>query len=216
MNNVIKKVTSKVCTKCKTEKLLSEFNDHHSCRFGVNSVCKKCKGINGAIYNKLNKKKSSKYQKEYYKKNKDKKLKQQTIHRKNNKDLISAKEKKRYAVRIKNPKFRLDNNISRLINFALKGNKNRRHWEDLVGYTSADLRKRLEGLFKNGMNWENYGSAWHVDHIIPRSVFNYTKPEHEDFKKCWALNNLQPMLVKENLSKKDKLYKHFQPSLLIG
>jgi hypothetical protein len=31
------------------------------------------------------------------------------------------------------------------------------------------------------------------------------KPEHRDFKRCWALKNLQPMWEKENLEKQEWL-----------
>ena len=64
------------------------------------------------------------------------------------------------------------------------------------------------------MIWGNYGD-WHIDHKIPISAFNFTKPEHEDFKRCWALSNLQPLWAKDNISKNAKLEKHFQPSLAI-
>ena len=64
------------------------------------------------------------------------------------------------------------------------------------------------------MTWENYGK-WHLEHKIPISVHNFTRSGHEDFKRCWALKNLQPMWAIENFEKHDKLTKHFQPSLLI-
>jgi len=55
---------------------------------------------------------------------------------------------------------------------------------------------------------------WHIDHIIPVSAFNFTKPEHIDFNKCWALSNLQPLWAEENLSKHKKLKEAFQPSFM--
>jgi 5-methylcytosine-specific restriction endonuclease McrA len=64
------------------------------------------------------------------------------------------------------------------------------------------------------MSWDNC-NEWHIDHIIPKAAFNYEKPEDIDFKKCWALKNLQPLWAKENHEKKDKLLKPFQPSLQI-
>ena len=39
--------------------------------------------------------------------------------------------------------------------------------------------------------------------------------EHQDFKKCWSLSNLQPMWAQDNLSKGASLEKHFQPGLTI-
>jgi hypothetical protein len=66
------------------------------------------------------------------------------------------------------------------------------------------------------MSWENYGKyTWHIDHITPVAAFNYDNPECLDFKKCWALSNLQPLEAKKNHSKKDKIVSPFQPSLLL-
>lgn len=155
-------------------------------------------------------------------KNKDKIV----AYREANKEKINAKSRARYAVNKKEiiardkerrnsePKYKLNQNMSHAIRDALAGNKNGRHWETLVDFTLTDLKKHLEKQFKKGMAWENYGE-WHIDHKIPKSVFNYTKPEHEDFKKCWALKNLQPMWAVDNVKKGVFLFKHFQPSLKI-
>jgi len=53
-----------------------------------------------------------------------------------------------------------------------------------------------------------------LNHVV-EGVFNFTNPDHMDFKKCWALKNLQPMWAKDNIIKGAKLDKHFQPSLLL-
>jgi 5-methylcytosine-specific restriction endonuclease McrA len=47
------------------------------------------------------------------------------------------------------------------------------------------------------MTWENYGE-WRVDHIKPISSFNFTDINDDEFKKCWPLENLQPLCEKEN------------------
>lgn len=93
-------------------------------------------------------------------------------------------------------------------------NKKGLHWETLVPYTISELIKHLEKQFKPGMSWDNYGK-WHIDHKVPKSKFNFSKPEHSDFQRCWALSNLQPMWARENLLKGAKLTKPFQPSLKI-
>lgn len=87
---------------------------------------------------------------------------------------------------------------------ALKGNKGGRHWEDLVDYTADELKKHLEKQFTKGMNWKNYGQ-WHIDHIIPKIAFSYKCPEDPDFKRCWGLENLQPLWAKDNISKGSKI-----------
>jgi len=110
---------------------------------------------------------------------------------------------------------KLNHCMSSAVYNALSSNKNGRGWELLVGYTVIQLKKHLEKNFKHGMSWNNYGkNGWHIDHIIPQSAFNFEKPEDIDFKRCWALKNLQPMWAKENISKGDRLQKHFQPSLI--
>ncbi len=70
----------------------------------------------------------------------------------------------------------------------------------LLGYTKYELKDHLESQFTDGMSWDNM-SEWHIDHIRPVASFNYTTTECEDFKKCWALSNLQPLWAKDNMSK---------------
>ena len=136
-------------------------------------------------------------------------------YREKNPDKVSVCNKAWRKAKCKtDPKFRLCRNISNAIYIALRGNKSGRHWEDLVGYSLNQLRAHLGKQLKEGMTWENYG-LWHIDHRIPISVHNFTEIEHADFKRCFALKNLQPMWSEDNFKKHAKLDKHFQPSLLI-
>ena len=112
--------------------------------------------------------------------------------------LRDANTKYSYAQR------KMNRNISRLINHALDGTKAGRHWETLVGYTLGELMHTLEKEFRDGMTWDNHGALWHIDHIIPLARFKYDSPEDPEFKKAWALGNLQPLLVAENLKKHTK------------
>lgn len=116
-------------------------------------------------------------------------------------NLTDYMQKKRYN----NPIYRLNHNLSRAIRKSLKGNKNDKSWESLINYTQEDLRKHLESQFQEGMTWENYGK-WHIDHKIPISIFNITSAKCKGFKKCWALENLQPLWEKDNLEKGNKLF----------
>jgi hypothetical protein len=132
---------------------------------------------------------------------------------------VKHKEKeneKRRILRKTNLKVNLDNRISRAINHSLKGNKKGRHWEDLVGYTLDDLIAHLKETIPEGYTWEDFlNGDLHIDHIIPISVWNYAKPEHTDFKRCWGLYNLRLLPPIENWHKNNKLYKPFQPALRI-
>lgn len=86
---------------------------------------------------------------------------------------------------------------------ALHGAKHCRRWETLVGYTLAELMQTLEKEFRDGMSWENYGK-WHIDHIIPLAKFKFESYDNSEFKKAWALGNLQPLWADENIRKRDK------------
>ena len=111
-------------------------------------------------------------------------------------------------------KYSLDHRISESIRRSLKNNKAGRHWEDLVGYNLKDLIKRLEKTMPESYTWQDYlEGKLQIDHIVPISIFNYSKPEHPDFKRCWALENLRLLPAREKLIKKAKLEKPFQPAL---
>jgi hypothetical protein len=113
--------------------------------------------------------------------------------------------------RSKQPLQRLNNQISHYISISLKNGKGGHHWEDLVGYTLEDLIEHIEKQFQPGMTWENRGSVWHIDHIIPKSAFHYESYDDPDFRKCWALSNLQPLWKHDNLSKNKKLPWDWRP-----
>jgi len=75
----------------------------------------------------------------------------------------------------------------------------------LLGCTKEELIEHIESHFteENDYSWDNM-SEWHIDHIRPVASFNFTTTECEDFKKCWALNNLQPLWASDNMSKHNK------------
>ena len=73
-----------------------------------------------------------------------------------------------------------------------------------MDYTPNELIEHLERQFIDGINWENYGE-WDIDHIRPISSFIFKSSEDEEFKKCWSLENLQPMWGIDNIKKGNKL-----------
>ncbi len=104
----------------------------------------------------------------------------------------------------KNRDIMISISISSRIRKSIKHNKNGRHWEDIVGFTLEELKLHLEKQFKGSITWKNYGTYWHIDHRIPISMFNFNSYEDEEFKKCWALENLKPMIGVDNLRKHNK------------
>ena len=65
-----------------------------------------------------------------------------------------------------------------------------------LGYSANDLKKHLEGLFANGMSWENHGE-WHIDH--KKAVSKFSKGSKMSYVN--RLDNLQPLWAFDNLSK---------------
>ena len=200
------------------------------CRYGLRSKCKKCFQSETKIrkttpkYKQKHKEYGKKHYAEnraefaarwqvYYKANAEHLKKKGREYNKNNLPKLRILDQKRRE----DPKFRLSQNISGSIRQSLfrHNGKGGAPWESLVDFTKQDLVEHIEKLFEPGMTWDNYGE-WHLDHKIPKSVFNFTNPSHEDFKRCWSLSNLQPMWAKENLTKSAKLKKHFQPRLQMG
>jgi hypothetical protein len=148
-----------------------------------------------------------------YQTNRESEIARYVTYLKSHPDIYKAKVRRWTAARKANPILTLRHRIAVQIRFALGGHKNRANTEQLLGYTIQELRMHLEKLFSNGMSWNNYGKIWHIDHIIPVSVFNITSPEDPDVRRCWALQNLRPLSCHDNCSKQAKLEKPFQPML---
>lgn len=104
-----------------------------------------------------------------------------------------------YQARVKaDPEFCLAQRMRRRLRKALRGRCAPGTFEQLFGYTIAELRAHLEQRFAEGMGWHNMGE-WHIDHIIPVAAFN--QHDAEQFSRCWALSNLQPLWGPDNCSK---------------
>ncbi len=55
----------------------------------------------------------------------------------------------------------------------------------------------------------------HIDHILPKAIFEYRKAEDLAFQVCWGLDNLRLLPAEENLRKKAKLITPFQKNFPI-
>lgn len=91
----------------------------------------------------------------------------------------------------------LKDKVSSRIQKALKNKKSLCSIEYL-GCDIGSFKKHLENKFVEGMNWENYGSIWHIDHIIPIA---YKKPSLDEVIKRLHYSNTQPLWALENISK---------------
>lgn len=108
------------------------------------------------------------------------------------------------------PKRKRMNAIRKLTVHFMKKKSNRFNLK--YGTTSNAFRAHIERQFTNKMTWANHGKTWHLDHIYPLSKFDLTDRNQLLIACNWQ--NFQPLLVRDNLNKSDKI-KHPQLSLLL-
>jgi hypothetical protein len=210
----------KICSKCKKELPATiEYFYLHKKPNILQSSCKKCHGE----YANNNEERIKKYKSDYYIINKEKISEDNKIYREENKIPLAEKRKlwvgnnrskireyknKRYH---NDERFNLDYKMSNAIRKALRKNKAGRGWESLVGYTLDDLIRRLKKTMPEGYTWDDvFSGKLEIDHIVPRSLFDYDNSDQIAFKKCWTLDNLQLLPEKENREKRNKCDKPIQ------
>lgn len=96
---------------------------------------------------------------------------------------------------------RLKMNMSTAIANSLGGRGKPDGWQRVLGFTLDQLKTHLERQFKAKMTWSNYGSSWHVDHIVPLSAFTFESTADQEFVAAWSLTNLRPLWKRPNLRK---------------
>ena len=217
--------SSKICSRCKSNKSRSEFNHNKSNKDGLQYYCKDCQAKSCKEYFKKESAKEIKRKwdkenvvnnrlarKKYRAANMTKVLEQQKNWRINNPGKHKVISDKSYYKRSSKPAFKISARIRTGMWKSIRLLKDNRHWETLVDYTAKQLMNHLEKQFLSGMSWKNMGE-WHIDHRIPISAFNFNSPTDIDFKRCWALSNLQPLWASDNERKNNKLTHPFQPAL---
>lgn len=133
-------------------------------------------------------------------------LKNQEKWRKKNPDKQRECVKKSIAKRKKNdPGFKMQLNMRRRYRDIMKLTRNggsTRHIDDL-GCSTKEFNKIIEAKFTNGMTWDNYGTYWHLDHILPCAIFDHQ--DEKQRKQCWHWTNFQPLEAAKNMAKSDKI-----------
>ena len=199
---------TKVCTKCKVEKELSEFHKSKG-KYGVNSRCKVCiKNYDKERYQQ-NREAILEHQKEYQKEY-SQKPEVREHRRKSRKEWYHRPEVKehrcKYQSEYRKRRYNSDTNYKIRVNLrsrilaALNGNSKSASTLELIGCTVEFLKEYLASQFQEGMSWDNYSfDVWHIDHIRPCSSFDLTDPQQQ--KECFDYTNLQPLWAFENMSK---------------
>lgn len=163
-------------------------------------------------------KKKRRQHKKYYEKNKDRIIIYIRGWKRDNhkkvRETNNQYQNKKYKIDLK---FNLNSRMSSLIGYSLKGNKAGRTWESIVNYTLEDLKNHLEKTMPEGYTWQDYMEGrLQIDHKIPTRAFVFRYPEDEEFKQCWALENLRLLPARKNLIKNSNIEDPILLGLLIG
>lgn len=172
----------KRCSYCLEFLDLSNFNKDNSKKFGYHSCCRDCH--------------NNKYRNRY-----DYTHKKRT---KYCKDKYNEYERKRRLVDLN---YKISRSITCGIRRYIKtgGGTKSCKTKDLLGCEKSFFLEYISKMFTKHMSWSNYGTIWHLDHIIPRSSFDLTDEYQQ--KQCFHYSNYQPLLAVDNMIKSDKLVK---------
>lgn len=138
-------------------------------------------------------------QKLYYIENREKILKRNKKWRDENRDSESRRKNKWRSTS--------EGKVVSIMRGMLHRKINRKSYDgrthEILGYTHIELRDHIQKQFTDGMNWDNYGEKWHIDHIIP--IKHFLDKGIKDPKIVNALSNLRPLCAVENVRKSDKI-----------
>jgi|15BtaG_2_1085339.scaffolds.fasta_scaffold14857_1 ribosomal protein L5 len=179
--------THRECNICKTIKCRDDFSIEKRSQ-KMKSQCKECVAARVNTSRANNREEYNEYMR---------KLKKTPDQKKKSREYMQSR-------RDTDPAFKLRNNVSIAVGVALRRQESSKLGDSTLKYlpyTIDELKRHLEGQFTAEMTWDNYGSYWHLDHIIPQALLSYDSMEHTNFQKCWALSNLQPLPARENRSK---------------
>ena len=174
------------CSYCNKSKNEDEFRNGRK-------KCRTCEKEDGRKYYHLNKDKRKKWVDE----NKARMQELQSNWYQNNKDKRNQKERDKNK---NDPGFKLYKNCRRRIAYLINKQDTTKSY---IGTKFSVVKKWFEYCFDDKMNWDNYGSYWHCDHVIAANNFDLTDPEHVYL--CFNWKNLTPLSKDDNMNKKDKI-----------
>ena len=174
-------------------------------------------------YHYRNKDKRNESCKEWYIKNRDKKIELSRQYRELNREEINKKNRIRNKTlhRVEYRKAKRQNDVQYKLSLWLRNqlyrclnNKKDIKTSDIIYYTREQLKQRIEMNFVDGMNWDNHGKVWHIDHRKPLCMFDYFDKygeiDYNIVRQANSLCNLKPLFIKDNLTKNKNIEKRIK------
>lgn len=183
----------KICGVCKIEKQFTEFHKNKRANNwgdGFVYCCKECrKKISKRDYEKRKEHIKKKVLEYHYANIEDRKQKRK----------IYQKERLK-----KDPLFKITRNLRNRLYYALENKMWKKDcgFADYIGLNQySDLVSYIESKFTSDMNWDNYGTYWEIDHIVPLA----SAKDEDELLKLSHYTNLQPLTIYENRKKRDNI-----------
>lgn len=214
----------RICTKCSKEKIAEEFTIRNKKTGTRRKECKPCLSSynkqlrldniesykeKDRIYHEKNKEAANKRCLEYRKNNYEKVTACEKAYYINNKTEILERKKVYHNLNKDNPQYKIKKNLrTRMWSVFNKNIKTGSTIDDL-DCSVEFLSEWFEFIFHNcklsgvDINWENYGSVWQIDHIIPLSKFKMDDRKQFLISAHWT--NLFPLVTSLNRSKYNKI-----------
>jgi hypothetical protein len=102
--------------------------------------------------------------------------------------LLKFREKRRWQLALR--RYVLEKNIS--ADYAI-----------YFGLSIEQFRKWIELQFTEELNWENFGSAWQFDHIVPVAYFDFSI--EDDHFLCWNFINIRVERIEPNKNRGNRI-----------
>jgi hypothetical protein len=223
---IYKKMNTKTCKSCGIEK-------HKTDDFPKNgrifrAICKVCHSdkqkkrydedketylINKKKYYEENKQSIIVKNKEYRKENRDKICQQKNnYYQLNREEILKKTQTKDYKEKrnkyLQNRR-KEDKTFALICAYRARLNEvlHKQKKNTYIEYLNCKREQFLEWIefqIKDPLKWETYGKDWVIDHVIPIDFFDLEQDEQRYM--CFSWFNLRPLLIKDNLSKSNKIY----------
>ena len=102
--------------------------------------------------------------------------------------LLKFREKRKWQLALR--RYVLEKNISATYAFYF-------------GLGIEQFRKWIEIQFTEELNWENFGTAWQFDHIVPVAYFDFSI--EDDLILCWNFINIRVERIEPNKNRGNRI-----------
>lgn len=169
----------KTCTKCGVQKNKDDFYTQIYSTDGIGTICINCDKLSHGQWRKLNPKKIAEYRSKAY---------------------FKCAQNREF-----NPQGKLSSNLRNRVRQAIKRDKSEKYNNtfELIDCSPKEMIKWIEYQFDTSMTWENYGTYWQVDHVIPCDYFDLKIREEQ--LRCFNWRNCRPLEKIKNIKKNNKI-----------